>query len=129
MGRARSASIGGDQGDPCHHESMLKPRVQACALGLLIALVGCRQSGVQGCLDLMAAHRYVAAAKRCGEVYAAGKDPRAGAAAAQAHLALGHGDEVLTWADRLAREKRSLPGVWSLAAAVQERRGRIEEAE
>ncbi|MFL6260920.1 MAG: CHAT domain-containing protein [Thermoanaerobaculia bacterium] len=109
---------------------MLKPRVLACALGLSISLVGCRRSGVQGCLDLTASHRYAAAAKRCGEVYyAAGRDPRAGAAAAQSHYALRHEDEVLTWVDRLAREKRVSPGVWSLAASVQERQGRLEEAE
>jgi CHAT domain-containing protein len=108
---------------------MLKPHVQACALGLSIILAGCRRSGVQGCLDLTLSHRYAAAAKRCGEVYAAERDPRAGAAAAQAHYALQHEDEALAWVDRLARDGRISPGVWSLAAAVEERRGRIEDAE
>lgn len=108
---------------------MSKQRAWACALGLAAALAGCRKSGVQDCLDLTASQQYEAAAKRCGEVYAAEGDPQAGADAVRAECALNHGDKALAWMERLARDDKILPGVWSLAAVIHQRQGRIEEAE
>jgi tetratricopeptide (TPR) repeat protein len=96
---------------------------------LAVALAGCRESGVQGCLDLVHAGRYEAAAQRCGEVYTAQHDPRAGAAVVLARYSLGQQDEVLAWVDRLAKADRVRRGVWSLAAAVHEQRGEATAAD
>ena len=100
-----------------------------CALGFLCSLPGCRQSEVQRCLDLVQTERYDAAARRCKDVYAAEGDPRAGAAAAQAHYFLGHEDTVLAWVSRLAKAGQMPPGVWSLAADIHQQRGNLEKAE
>lgn len=108
---------------------MFQRRAQVCALGLAAILAGCRESGVQNCLDLTAAGQYEKAAARCAEVYAAEGDDRAGASAVLAHYSLGHGDEVLAWVDRLAKDGKVRPGVWSLAAAFHEQRGETEAAE
>ncbi len=107
---------------------MFQRRTWLCALAVAL-LAGCRGSGVQDCKDLAKKGRYEEAAKRCAEVYAAEGDPRAGASAVQAHYALGHGDEVLAWADRLAKDDKVLPGVWGLAAAVHLQRGEAEVAD
>ena len=45
---------------------MFRRRALRCALGLAALLAGCRQKGVQGCLDQLDAKRYQAAARRCG---------------------------------------------------------------
>lgn len=100
-----------------------------CTLGFLSLLAGCRQSEVQSCLDLVQVERYDAAARRCEDVYAAERDPRAGAAAAQAHYFLGHDDAVLAWVNRLAKAGRTPPGVRSLAAAVHQQQGNLKKAE
>jgi len=104
-------------------------RAPALALALGVLLFGCRKSGVQGCLDLEKAGQHEAAARRCAEVFAAEGDARAGATAALAHYSLGHEDEVLAWVDRLAKADKVRPGVWTLAAAVHERRGELDAAD
>jgi tetratricopeptide (TPR) repeat protein len=108
---------------------MFQRRTRMCALGLAAILAGCRQSGVQSCLDLTAAAQYEKAAARCSEVYAAEGDSRAGASAVLAHYSLGHGDEVLAWVDRLAKDGKLRPGVRGLAAAVHLQRGEAEAAD
>ncbi len=108
---------------------MFQRRAQVCALGLAAVLTGCRESGVQSCQDLIEKSRYEEAAKRCAEVYAAEGDARAGASAVFVHYSLGHGDEVLAWVDRLAKDGKVRPGVWSLAATVHQQRGEAEAAE
>lgn len=100
-----------------------------CALGLTAILAGCRESGVQSCLDLMAAEQYREAAERCGQVYTAERDPRAGAAAARAHYFLDQRDKALAWVERLKKDGKIQPGVWSLAAMIHERQGEVEIAE
>lgn len=113
----------------CHHRAMFQWRAQVCALGLAAVVIGCRESGVQSCQDLIEKSRYEQAAKRCAEVYAAEGDDRAGASAVLAHYSLGHETEVLSWVDRLAKDGKIRPGVWSLAAIVHEQRGEAEAAE
>lgn len=108
---------------------MFQWRTRVCALGLAAMLAGCRQSGVQSCLDLTAAARYEKAAALCAGVYAAKGDSRAGASTVLAHYSLGHGDEVLAWVDRLAKDGKLRPGVWGLAAAVHLQRGEVEVAD
>jgi tetratricopeptide (TPR) repeat protein len=99
------------------------------ALGLAALLSGCRQSGVQGCLDLVSAQKYQPAARRCEAVFAASGDPRAGAAVVRAHYFLGHEQEALAWADRLEKAGKAAPGVWSVVGLVDQRRGETEAAE
>lgn len=108
---------------------MANQRAWACALGLAGVLAGCRESGVQECLDLNTAGKWEAAAPRCEEVYTAEGDPRAGAVVARAHYFLGHVDEAMAWADRLEKAGKATPGVAALAAAIHQQRGEIEEAE
>ncbi len=100
-----------------------------CALGFLCSLVGCRQSEVQGCLDLVEARRYDAAAQRCENVYAREGDPRAGAAAVKAFYHLGREEKVLSWVDRLRQAGKVAPGVWGTVARVHQKRGETEKAE
>jgi tetratricopeptide (TPR) repeat protein len=107
---------------------MFQKRARVCALAVAL-LAGCRQSGVQDCQDLIGKTRYEEAAKRCAEVYAAEGNAHAGAAAVLAHYSLGHGDEVLAWADRLAKDGKLRPGVRGLAAAVHLQRGEVEAAD
>lgn len=107
---------------------MLTTRI-ARTLGLAVLLAGCREDAVQRCLDLARAGRHEAAAEACAEVYRAAEDPRAGTAVVIAHYSLGHPDEVLAWVDRLARDGKVRPGVWSMAAAVREQRGESSLAE
>lgn len=111
---------------------MTGKRARAWALGLAgIAgiLAGCRQSGVQECLDLNAEQQYEEAARRCEEVYAAEGDARAGGEVVLAHYSLGQEDEVLAWVDRLAKAGEVRPGVWGLSAAVHQQRGDLDAAE
>jgi tetratricopeptide (TPR) repeat protein len=109
--------------------AMFRRRTRVCALGLAAILAGCRQSGVQSCLDLTAAAQYEKAAALCAGVYAAEGNDRAGASTVLAHYSLGHGDEVLAWVDRLAKDGKLRPGVWGLAAAVHMQRGEVEVAD
>jgi tetratricopeptide (TPR) repeat protein len=112
---------------------MSQQNARGVALGLFglltVFLAGCRGKSVEACIDLVHAGRYEAALARCGEVYAARHDPRAGAAIVESCFSLGREDAVLSWVDRLAREKRGYPGEWSLAAAVHEQRGEAAAAE
>lgn len=108
---------------------MFQRRTRVCALAVAAVLAGCRESGVQNCQDLIKKGRYEEAAKRCAEVYAAEGDPHAGASTVLAHYSLGHGDEVLAWVDRLAKDGKVRPGVWGLAAAVHLQRGEAEAAD
>lgn len=101
---------------------------QAWALGLTVILSGCRESGVQECLDLNEKQRYQEAARRCGEVYAAEGEAKAGVAAMYALYQLGKGDEILAWADRMAKDGKVRSGVWGATAAVHEQRGDLEAA-
>ena len=98
----------------------------SCALGLAALLSGCRRNGVQGCLDLLSAQKYRAAARRCAAVFAASGDPRAGAAVVRAHYFLGQEREALAWADRLEKAGKVAPGVWSVVGTrrPEARRGR-----
>ncbi len=107
---------------------MFQRRAWVCALAAAL-LAGCRESGVQDCQDLIGKARYEHAVKRCAEVYAAEGDAHAGAATVLAHYSLGHGDEVLAWVDRLAKDGKVRPGVWGLAAAVHLQRGEAEAAD
>ncbi|HEV2845575.1 MAG TPA: CHAT domain-containing protein, partial [Thermoanaerobaculia bacterium] len=107
---------------------MFQTRTWVCALAVTL-LAGCRESGVQDCQDLIGKARYEHAVKRCAEVYAAEGDAHAGAATVLAHYSLGHGDEVLAWVDRLAKDGKVRPGVWGLAAAVHLQRGEAEAAD
>src|SRR5688500_10387091 len=110
---------------------MIQRHARAWALGLAgIAgvLAGCGKSGVQECLDLNAAQRYEEAARRCEEVYAAEGEAQAGAVAVFAHFQLGHEDEVLAWADRLAKDGKVRSGVWGTSALVHQKRGDIKAA-
>jgi tetratricopeptide (TPR) repeat protein len=98
------------------------------AVGLLVLLAGCRESGLRSCTDLLAAKRYTAAVERCEQVYAAKADPRAGAAAVRAHYNLGHRDQVVAGVKRLAGTEAAT-GLHSLAAWVYEQRGETGLAE
>jgi tetratricopeptide (TPR) repeat protein len=100
-----------------------------CALGLTALLSGGRQSGVQGCLDLLSAKKYQPAAEQCEAVFAASGDPRAGAAVVRAHYFLGQEREALVWADRLEKAGKVAPGVWSVVGLVDQQRGEAEAAE
>ncbi|HEV8582924.1 MAG TPA: CHAT domain-containing protein [Thermoanaerobaculia bacterium] len=108
---------------------MLKKPAWLFAFGLAAALMGCRQSGVQRCLDLVEAKQHAAAAKRCEEVYVAEGDPRAGAAVVKAFYNLEQGDKVLAWKERLAKDGKLTAGVRSYAATIHQQRGEIEAAE
>jgi tetratricopeptide (TPR) repeat protein len=111
---------------------MIRRHARAWALGLAVILAmclqGCRKSGVQECFDLNEKQRYEEAARRCEEVYAAEGEAKAGAVAVYAHYQLGHGDEVLAWADRLAKDGKVQSGVWGLAAIIHQQRGDIDAA-
>lgn len=100
-----------------------------CVLGLAALLSGCRQSGVQGCLDLVTAKKYQPAARRCEAVFAASGDRQAGAAVVRAHYYLGEQQEALAWADRLEKAGKVAPGVWSVVGLVDQQRGDAEAAE
>lgn len=107
---------------------MFQRRALGCALAVAL-LAGCRESGVRDCQDLAKKGRYEEAAQRCAEVYATEGDPRAGASAVRAHYALGQGDEVLAWVNRLEKDGKVHPGVWGLAAAIHLQRGEVEVAD
>src|SRR6185369_4913120 len=109
--------------------TMFRRRALRCALGLAALLSGCRQRGVQGCLDLVTAQKYQAAAEECAAVFAASGDPRAGAAVVRAHYYLGQQQEALAWADRLEKAGKAAPGVWSVVGLVDQQRGDVEAAE
>jgi tetratricopeptide (TPR) repeat protein len=100
-----------------------------CALGLTALLSDGRQIGVQGCLDLLTAQKYRAAAGQCAAVFAASGDPRTGAAVVRAHYSLGQQREALDWADRLEKAGKVAPGVWSVVGTIDQQRGEAEAAE
>src|SRR5262245_61417224 len=100
-----------------------------CFLGLAALLSGSRQSGVQGCLDLVPAQKYQAAAAQCEAVFAASGDPRAGAAMVRAHYFLGQEREALAGADRLEKAGKAAPGVWSVVGIIDQQHGEAEAAE
>ena len=108
---------------------MFQRIARVCALGLFALGAGCRQSGIQACLDLAKGGRFAAAAQRCEKVFVAEGDPRAGATVVLAHYSLGHGDEALAWVDRLDKAGKVRAGVWSLAAALHEQRGEADAAD
>jgi hypothetical protein len=108
---------------------MVRRCALSCALALAALLAGCRQGGVQGCLDQLDAKRYQTAAGRCADVFAASGDPRAGAAVVRAHYFLGQEGEALAWADRLEKAGKAAPGVWSVVGLVDQKRGDAEAAE
>jgi tetratricopeptide (TPR) repeat protein len=108
---------------------MVRRCALSCALALAALLAGCRQGGVQGCLDQLDAKRYQTAAGRCADVFAASGDPRAGAAVVRAHYFLGQEGEALAWADRLEKAGKAAPGVWSVVGLVDQKRGEAEAAE
>jgi tetratricopeptide (TPR) repeat protein len=101
----------------------------ARALGLAALLAGCRNDAVEDCFDLSKAGRHEAAAEACAKAYEATGNPRTGTAVVVAHYSLGHPDEVLAWVDRLAKDGKVRPGVWSTAAAIHEQRGESSLAE
>lgn len=108
--------------------ALVKRRGGACSLCWLIALsVGCRGSEVRECTELVEAEDYEVAVTRCEELFDETGDPRAGAAAARAHFALGQADEVLAWVDRL-RETSEEATLWRLAAQVHWQRRDTELA-
>src|SRR6478672_1064827 len=107
---------------------MLRRRALRWALGLAL-LSGCRQNGVQGCLDQLAAKRYPAAARQCAAAFAASGDPRAGAAVVRADYFLGRPGEALAWAARLEKAGKVAPGGWSVVGAVDQQRGEAAAAE
>lgn len=98
----------------------------ACAL--VATLVACSGRAVRKCEDLLEAGDHEAAMVSCEQTFETTGDPRAGAAAAAAHAALGHGDEVLAWLDRLRDSPREA-AVRLLAGRVHERRGDSDLAE
>lgn len=108
--------------------TMFRRWALCCALGLAALLSGGRQSDIQGCLDLLSAQRYPAAAGQCAAVFAASGDRQAGAAVVRAHYFLGHEREALAWADRLEKAGKVAPGVWSVVGLVDQRRGEAEAA-
>ncbi|HEY0553539.1 MAG TPA: hypothetical protein VGG20_04690, partial [Thermoanaerobaculia bacterium] len=108
---------------------MFRRRALCCALGLTALLSGGRQSGVQGCLDLVSAQKYRAAAGQCAAVFAASGDPRAGAAVVRAHYSLGQQPEALAWADRLEKAGKVAPGVWAVVGTIDQQRGEAAAAE
>lgn len=106
----------------------LSPRV-LLRLGLVGCglLLGCRSDGAKECRELLAAEEHAAAARSCEELFATSGSPEAGLAAARAHSALGHGDQVLLWLDRLRgtpQEGASL----RLAARVHHQRQELDKA-
>ncbi|HKV11264.1 MAG TPA: tetratricopeptide repeat protein, partial [Thermoanaerobaculia bacterium] len=107
---------------------MLTSRFALC-LGLAALLAGCHGDTAQRCLDLSRAGRHEEALEACAEAYRTTGDPLTGAAVAVAHYSLGHPDEVLAWVDRLAKDGKVRPGVWSMAAAMHEQRGESALAE
>lgn len=107
---------------------MLTRRIARC-LGLAALLAGCHRDTVQVCLDHSRAGRHEEALEACAEAYEATGDPLTGTAVAVAHYSLGHPDEVLAWVDRLAKDRKVRPGVWSMAAAMHEQRGENALAE
>lgn len=106
---------------------MFQRRACVCALAVAL-LAGCRESGVEKCQDLIKKSLYEKAVQQCGEAYTAEGDSRAGASTVLAHYSLGHGDEVLSWVDRLSKDGKLRPGVWGLAAAIHLQRGEAEVA-
>jgi len=91
---------------------------------LMLAVVGtaCGEGAVRECTQLLAAEDYEVAASRCEEIFEHSRDPRAGVAAVRACRALGRGDEVLKWAERL-RESSGAAVSLGLAAEVHRERG------
>ena len=108
---------------------MTKECLRACVLGLAMVLSGCRDGGVQDCLDLAAAEKPEEAAVACERVFAEGGDPRTGAAVARAHYALGDQEAVLAWVERLEKAGKAEAGVASLAAGIHWQRGEKELAD
>ncbi|HET9766375.1 MAG TPA: hypothetical protein VFS60_05990, partial [Thermoanaerobaculia bacterium] len=94
----------------------------------LAVLLGCRRSALPSCTALIDAKKYDEALTRCEEVYEAEGEPRAGAAVAEAHYRLGHPEQVIAWAKRLAGTAGER-GTWSVVAAVHWQRGELAEAE
>jgi tetratricopeptide (TPR) repeat protein len=94
----------------------------------LSALLGCRRSALPSCTALIDAKKYDEALARCEQVYKAEGEPRAGAAVAEAHYRLGHPEQVLVWAKRLAGTAGER-GTWSVVAAVHWQHGELAEAE
>jgi tetratricopeptide (TPR) repeat protein len=99
----------------------------AWLLWSVVVSAGCRRDPLQECNDLLEAGKLQAAAVRCEQVFEKTGDPRAGAAAARAHQSLGHGDEVLAWADRL-RNTAEEAGLLRLAARIYWQRGKPDLA-
>ncbi len=100
-----------------------------CALGLAALLSDGRQCDVQGCLNLLSAQKYRAAAGQCAAVFAASGDPQAGAAVVRAHYSLGQQQEALAWAGRLEKAGKVAPGVWAVVGTIDQQRGEAEAAE
>ncbi len=92
-----------------------------------LALSTCRETAVRECTELLEAESYGAAVARCEQAFEETGDPRAGAAAARAHQALGHGDAVLAWVERLEGTAEEA-GTWNLAARIHWQRGHRELA-
>src|SRR5436305_15031111 len=107
---------------------MFRRWARCCALGLAALLSGGRQSGVQGCLGLVSAQKYRAAAGQCAVVFAGSGDPRAGAAVVRAPYCLGQQPEALAWADRLEKAGKAAPGVWAVVGTIDQQRGEAEAA-
>jgi len=106
---------------------MLPPAIRLglalTGLGLSLAVhSACRARGLATCQELVEEKRFEEAAPHCEEVFAASGDPRAGAAAARAQYALGRGDRVLAWAERL-KGTSAEAGAWTLVGHVQLQRG------
>ncbi|MCP4654660.1 MAG: CHAT domain-containing protein [bacterium] len=76
---------------------------------------------------MLAAEDYEVAASRCEEIFEESRDPRAGVAAARACRALGRGDEVLSWLERL-RESSEAAVMLGMAAKVHQERGDVARA-
>lgn len=71
---------------------------------VLLALLACREDPLPQCTELLAAEKYEEAAVRCEQLFEETQDPRARAAAADAHHALGrlhygNGESALAAAD------------------------------
>jgi tetratricopeptide (TPR) repeat protein len=108
---------------------MFQRRALSCALGLAALVAGCRQSGLAGCLDQVAAKRYQAAARQCAAVFTASGEPRAGAEVVRAHYYLGQEKEALAWAARLVKAGKVAPGVWTVVGIFDQQRGETAAAE
>lgn len=79
------------------------------------------------CLRLVEDKSWEDAVLLCEQAFAESSDPRAGAAAAEAHLALHNDDAVLAWLERL-EDSSEAARLWRMAAKVYSRRREDERA-